>query len=475
MATGGKSQINASDVFHDFTCLPCLDGGKNTEAVFHCNDCQIFYCKRCVVGHNTFTKNHNVYDKMSKLFGQCNLQPKSLSSSELPMDVCEEHHGQVIQMFCRQHDIVCCTVCIAVEHRFCEGVEYIPKIAKGHLQDKRKTKMSLEEVKNDLRNLKSRMENELKEFKIQYDGVLGEIRTFKKRLIERVEDLEKKSVKELQERYKQIADDISVCCKNIDGILDDTEKRIDKLTHSENNNEAQSFVNIKYGERLFSDANAFLKQASSRKMGTLEFETNRSMETCLRQAQSLGKLTVWTTDDIVDAKPIRGDGKTSLTSMSSTVGIKGQKGRDKAQCGKSVEAQPLPMTCAPTNSTGSEMGRISIFPTTETKRGQYGCFDNFYAAGCQGPPISNYGVQQGLSTRSFSGPTQQKGFGTMPWNDFGGQQRQMFQQQQPQTREFYCSSTSVSSAAQRTADFSVAPKTEATDDPHFPYGRVYIP
>ncbi|XP_053396960.1 uncharacterized protein LOC123539111 isoform X2 [Mercenaria mercenaria] len=208
MATDGKfarSQIDASDALYDFPCNPCAKDGKNMEAIFLCMDCQMFYCNRCVTGHNKFTENHNVVDRTSKLFNQDQRQQRSLSSNELLRDLCEEHQGEVIKMFCGQHNLVCCTVCVAVKHR----------------------------------------------------------------------------------------------SKMVDDMLKDVEQQLDKLKHVKRNNEAQLFVDIKVGEEKSSAGSNCIRQFAAKMMETLVFEVNRSIENCLCEVQSLGKLTLWSTDNNV--------------------------------------------------------------------------------------------------------------------------------------------------------------------------------
>ncbi|XP_045178921.2 E3 ubiquitin-protein ligase Midline-1-like [Mercenaria mercenaria] len=272
MATGGRfatSQTDASDALYDFPCSPSAKDGKNVEAMFQCMDCQIFYCHTCVTGHNKFTENHNVVDKSSKLFdqGQGKRYLKSFSSSELPSNLCEEHQGEVIKLFCGQHDVVCCTVCVAVKHRSCTDVEYIPNIANRLLekQGKDKTKLALEKVKDDLQNLKSKKQRELEELNVQRDGIIDDIEKFKRDLIAQIEDLETNTIKEVQDKYKEIEGEINTSSKKINGILKDVEEHIGRLYQFESNNEAQLFVAIKIGEKKISDGNDCVRQATAKK------------------------------------------------------------------------------------------------------------------------------------------------------------------------------------------------------------------
>ena len=40
------------------------------------------------------------------------------SEIPLPTKECEKHSGNILQVYCATHGVCCCTVCIAVEHRF---------------------------------------------------------------------------------------------------------------------------------------------------------------------------------------------------------------------------------------------------------------------------------------------------------------------------------------------------------------------
>ncbi|XP_053382860.1 probable E3 ubiquitin-protein ligase MID2 [Mercenaria mercenaria] len=288
----GRSQIDASDAFHDFSCSPCSEDGKNTEALYHCIICQAFYCQTCVNFHNKFTKNHSVTDRTSDAFGQEFGKSATKSSKVLPTDVCEEHHGEEVKMYCGHHDLVCCTVCIAVKHRSCEGVEYIPNIASKLLkeQGKEKTKLSLEKVKADLKDLKSKTENDLRHLDKQRDGFIDDVQDFKKRIIARVEELERKSLKEVRSKHKELADNINAYSKKIDGLLRVIDVRLHKLTHSKDVNEAQNFVDVKRGEKELLEGTDLAKQTTLRKLKVMKSEINIAIEEYLSKERSLGSV-----------------------------------------------------------------------------------------------------------------------------------------------------------------------------------------
>ncbi|XP_053385616.1 E3 ubiquitin-protein ligase TRIM71-like [Mercenaria mercenaria] len=311
------SQTSASDEVHDFSCNPCAKEGKNTEALFQCTDCYIFFCHRCVSGHNKFTENHNVVDRSSNNFGKGQRTPRPFTPLDLPTDFCDEHDGELIRMFCVKHEVVCCTICVTVKHRSCVGVEYIPNIAKGYLKrlNKDQTITSLEKVKYDLQKLKLKAHNDSKELSKQRDGILDDIQKFKKSLTKRIRELEKKSIKEVQDHYNKIADDINADRKKIDDILKCVEKRLDKLRQSRTNNDAETFVNIKYGEMKVSDGNACVQTTLARKPEKLAFELNKDIEKYLHETHSLGTPTAKTQTDA--AGPVQTASRTDRSKKTA--------------------------------------------------------------------------------------------------------------------------------------------------------------
>ncbi|XP_053391440.1 uncharacterized protein LOC123539488 [Mercenaria mercenaria] len=185
--------------------------------------------------------------------------------------------------------MVCCTVCIAVKHMSCDGVYYIPNIAKDLLkrQDNYKTKTSLEKVKDALQNLKSKMRDDMEQLSNQRDSILDEIEKYKKDLIRKVEELAKASIKEVQEKYKNIFEGINACSKNIGHILEDADKGLDKLKHSTYKTEAQSFVDMKKGENQVAVGNDCINRSISRQMEALEFESCKTLKSHLLEVHSL--------------------------------------------------------------------------------------------------------------------------------------------------------------------------------------------
>ncbi|XP_053373975.1 tripartite motif-containing protein 66-like [Mercenaria mercenaria] len=294
MATGGKSQTDASDVIHDFPCFPCSEEDKNTEAFYECVDCHTHYCQRCMDGHNRFVKNHTILDKHAMKSGRS--QRRQSPHANLPEYTCDEHHGEVIKMFCGYHDIVCCTVCIAVKHRSCEGVEYIPNIARSKVTSTsiQTGKNSLEKVKTYLQDINSERILLLQEMNKKEDNTIKDIEKFKKSLVDRVEELERSSVSEVKAMYKKIKEDIACDIENINQMLEGISHRHNiTLKNTGNDDDVKLFVTSKLMEMEAKKGKDCVNAIVRKGKEVVHYEINTSIKTDLKDVKFLAKLRVY--------------------------------------------------------------------------------------------------------------------------------------------------------------------------------------
>lgn len=106
------SAADSGDMDYDFTCTTCLEDKLNAEASYYCKQCSRHYCEKCIQMHNKFSRSHHVLDRTElKLWGKV--------KDTITMATCErENHGHCeLQMYCRDHDVICCHVCVSQEHR----------------------------------------------------------------------------------------------------------------------------------------------------------------------------------------------------------------------------------------------------------------------------------------------------------------------------------------------------------------------
>jgi len=109
MAEGRDFVVLTSDETFDYPCTFCENNDTNSEAALCCNDCSKLMCGSCKTLHSQLYKAHVVLDK--------NHIDDWQVKKTVPTDMCEQHRGKVLDVFCHDHDQLCCSVCVSTNHR----------------------------------------------------------------------------------------------------------------------------------------------------------------------------------------------------------------------------------------------------------------------------------------------------------------------------------------------------------------------
>ncbi|XP_056021795.1 tripartite motif-containing protein 45-like [Ostrea edulis] len=96
-------------------CEPCNIDGDDKPASGWCRDCSEALCEECLQWHKKFkpSRNHEIVP-----FTEGAIPSTSTSS----LDMCEDHEGRKIEMFCESHLAPCCVLCVTTEHGKCKSI-----------------------------------------------------------------------------------------------------------------------------------------------------------------------------------------------------------------------------------------------------------------------------------------------------------------------------------------------------------------
>ena len=140
-----------------------LEEHKEIDAINYCPECKIYMCSKCEYYHKALFKNHYSYDinREDNIF----------------IGICKEkNHPNKLDYFCRDHNQLCCGICIAKlnergegQHKDCDVcyIEDIKEVKKNRLkknikclEDLEKTfKETLESLKKIFENIENKKEN----------------------------------------------------------------------------------------------------------------------------------------------------------------------------------------------------------------------------------------------------------------------------------------------------------------------------
>ena len=97
-------------------CAPCNLSGKQAESVKWCSDCEVFLCAGCSSYHKTLPplRHHQLVD--INVFLSTDVD---VLSNKCP---CEKHPERQSEFFCSDDEVLCCHLCLSVDHVSCQKV-----------------------------------------------------------------------------------------------------------------------------------------------------------------------------------------------------------------------------------------------------------------------------------------------------------------------------------------------------------------
>ncbi|KAH3750246.1 hypothetical protein DPMN_184766 [Dreissena polymorpha] len=112
MALFSQSTVGkGSDSFTDFCCSPCQEHKIDQWAEFYCDNCLKFYCAKCINLHGQLFGKHVTYGR-----GDTSKWPVSKEVEDF-IQKCDLHEDKRLEMFCNDHNQLCCTNCAFLNHR----------------------------------------------------------------------------------------------------------------------------------------------------------------------------------------------------------------------------------------------------------------------------------------------------------------------------------------------------------------------
>lgn len=126
MEVGSTTNSNSEVV--GINCSACAKNGTRNYAEKYCVECQEYFCKACIQMHGNFTmmSMHSLlviseiegdHGTTGNTTGTPLLATHSTSLLQLPTERCTKHPTKVVDMFCKTHDVVGCSVCFSPHYK----------------------------------------------------------------------------------------------------------------------------------------------------------------------------------------------------------------------------------------------------------------------------------------------------------------------------------------------------------------------
>ncbi|KAL4237555.1 E3 ubiquitin ISG15 ligase trim25 [Mactra antiquata] len=261
-------------------CTPCKSEEVNQHSDIYCMDCEAFFCQDCFKFHmkvptlakHTILKNEDI-NIWKDIPYKCN------------------KHGQRFDYYCVEHSELCCQVCVSLQHRQCEKLEYIPEVCQKQKLEtnelREKTNESLKGMDFEERTLKEKVElND----KSKADSEC-KVTDFRHKMTTLLDKLETHARVAIEERYlsnKKSLEDMELYVKRMKDYLIGLEKR---LTSEISDKQNLAYISHKLGIKRVTELEQTL---SSIKMSLPEmrykFAVDTSLEKYVKQVDTIGRI-----------------------------------------------------------------------------------------------------------------------------------------------------------------------------------------
>ncbi|XP_071171795.1 uncharacterized protein [Mytilus edulis] len=219
-------------------CDPCLRIGQSSKAVKVCTECEESMCLLCVKAHQSFkafTSHHVV---------NVDVLPQAVFTSK---QYCQIHTEKILDLFCTQHDTLCCRSCMTDKHRNCDSV--LPLEDASRNVDKSAmlfdTKCQLDGIEDTLRIFEKDRKSASREVEGAALVATSEVSDAKDLILKRINEMEEKIKAEIEDIKSKKMSEITSTQEEIIGmneVIECLQQNLETTTKFGSNN--QKFVMI---------------------------------------------------------------------------------------------------------------------------------------------------------------------------------------------------------------------------------------
>ncbi|XP_053401100.1 E3 ubiquitin-protein ligase Midline-1-like [Mercenaria mercenaria] len=291
MAEGGSDDFTliqfGSDVEYEYTCTPCADDGCRYAAIYYCRACTQWLCSTCTKYHKRISssKNHHLFTIEEVQKQDSHMLPSVVKAK------CPKHPEREVEMYCGNHDMVYCALCVAKDHRACCQVEEVADIINTHFsQSKYETIIhELAEMQVNLDALIMTKEENIELVNSRKMEISKEQQDLINQMVSTLRQLKVLSDNELDEKHMSMTKKFQLEIANCQVAVRDVEKHKNELMNSKHSPVTNRFVRMKLAEQVSTQSGKLLASIDT-KAQNLSFERNKVLRDTVVKSTSLGQV-----------------------------------------------------------------------------------------------------------------------------------------------------------------------------------------
>lgn len=216
------------------------------------------------------------------------------STDKLPVQRCNKHHGKLLDMYCKDHEEVCCAVCAVIEHSCCKGTEYLPDVIKSFEHNKQEfeeTLCRINSLQSRLSEVKISRARRQEIFENQADDITKQLKNIRKMVDKHFDELESQIFTQINKEsmtVKAEKESDSEKLEHAELLLKEQKEALERL--SETGNAASLFVQTIRGNKSIVEIETLEKLLKSSLVRNMYFLPNRKFNQVLGDITSIGEI-----------------------------------------------------------------------------------------------------------------------------------------------------------------------------------------
>lgn len=209
-----RSKVNEGDV-DEVLCGPCSQDEKKIAAVSWCTSCCEKLCDKCVTYHKRFKQSNHVMVPIDDTVSNEKL------SDILDVELCITHNGKVVEVYCVDHKVLCCVICLATQHRKCKRIATLDDMVSRDVDadTSEYISQSLSEVVKVAEGLTLKTEENFGELDNIHNKICKDVATIVQQAKDKLDDLHSDFTSIFQNKHQAESSRISKRQKSIELFL----------------------------------------------------------------------------------------------------------------------------------------------------------------------------------------------------------------------------------------------------------------
>ena len=258
----------------DISCQPCSFEGADVISEGYCQTCNEYLCKTCLAVHRkqSATRNHSI-------LGKDELLNNKTKSDDTCSEVCTIHAQEILTLFCKIHDVVGCTECMALDHKTCD-IERVSNVSDIYEDVEKEIVQELEQFGREIKQTKADLATANQYIDDNCSKLKQSINDFREALNKCLDEMENSLILEVNRTKEENENIITETTKELQSLETNLKQlSIDKENRGKTRNDL--FVSLKQAKEKIS----YLKMSHS------HLKTKKNVQLCeFREDEILSKL-----------------------------------------------------------------------------------------------------------------------------------------------------------------------------------------